>query len=200
LNWKPYTQAAVCIVLSLAGLSVSKANAQAAATAYANVRLSAFAGFSGNYTGLALAKNGDISAGADIGFRPFRGFYPAIEGRGLYPVAKSDTVNVKNALAGLRVGRRKDRLSGYGDILFGRGKIDYPNGFSDPTGTFLVVSNTTNVISFGGGVDWDWTEHFGLKGDIQLQRYDTPVTTSGDIFSKVFTAALVYRFGSGSVR
>ncbi len=175
-------------------------NAQAVPTATAGVRISAFGGFSGNYTGLVLAKNGDVTAGVDIGFRPFAGFYPTLEGRGLYPVAKGQTVALENIVGGLKLARRKDRLHGHGDVLFGRGRLNFTNGYPDASGRFYVLQNTSNVLSFGGGVDYDWTTHFGLKGDFQLQRYDTPVTATGNLFSKVFTAGVIYRFTFGGIR
>jgi hypothetical protein len=194
------SRATAWALLLFAAFFTVRAHAQAAPTAVANIRISAFGGFSGNYTGLVLAKNGDITAGVDIGFRPFAGFYPMLEARGLYPIAKGDTVNLENAVAGIRLGRRKGPFAGYGDVLFGRGKLQYPNGYPDPTNTFDVVSNTSSVLSLGGGVDWDWTEHFGLKGDIQLQRYQTPVTTTGELFSKVFTVGVTYRLGWSKIR
>jgi hypothetical protein len=188
-------------VLVFALVALGKLHAQALPTAYANVRLSAFGGVSGNYTGLQLAKNLDVTAGVDVGFRPFAGFYPVIEARGMYPVDSGSLIQMRNLLGGIRLGRRKDRFAGYGDVLFGRGQLNYLNGGQpNATNTLLYTQTISNVYSLGGGVDWDWTEHFGLKGDFQLQHYNTPVTPAGDIYSKVFTAGLIYRFGSGSVR
>ena len=95
----------------------------------------------------------------------------------------------------------RNNLAGYGDVLFGRGVVKYLNGGQpNASDTVLYIQNTTNVLSFGGGVDWNWTPHFGLKGDFQLQRYDSPVSTTGELYSKVFTIGLTYRLGSGSVR
>jgi hypothetical protein len=180
-------------------LSLPRAHAQALPTATANFNFSVFAGGSGNFTGLGLAKNGDITAGLDFGVRPFAGFYPALEVRGMYPIAKGQTVNTENAAIGLRLARHKNNLQGYGDFLFGRGKLTFPNGYSNPTDTFSVLSNTSNVLSFGGGIDYMLRGHFGLKGDFQFQRYETPVTVSGYLYSKVFTGGLIYRFGTGGV-
>jgi len=180
---------------------VARASAQALPTATAAIRISAFGGVSGNFTGLQLAKNLDVTGGVDVGVRPFAGFYPALEVRGMYPVDKGQTVSIKNLAGGLRLGRRKNHFSGYGDVLFGRAQLNYLNGgLPNPGNTLLYQQTVTDVLSLGGGVDWDWTEHFGFKGDFQLQRYQTPVTATGDLFSKVFTAGLVYRFGSGRVR
>ena len=176
------------------------AHAQALPTAYANVRLSAFAGVSANYTGVELERNGDVTAGVDIGFRPFSGFFPALEARGSYPIAKGSLANEENALAGIRLGRRKENFNPYGDVLFGRGRLNFPHGLADASNTFTVLSNTTNVLSFGGGLDYNLSRHFGVKGDFQFQKYDSPVTASGSVFSKVFTAGVTYRFGSGRIR
>ena len=107
---------------------------------------------------------------------------------------------MENLLAGIRLGRRKDRFNPYGDVLFGRGKLDFPHGLSTPTGTFIVLSNTTNVLSFGGGLDYNLSQHFGAKGDFQFQKYDTPVTASGSVYSKVFTVGITYRFSSSKFR
>jgi hypothetical protein len=182
-------------------LVTRSSGAQAVPTASAAVRISAFAGISGTYTGLNLAENADVTGGIDVGFRPFAGFYPGVEVRGMYPVDEGQIVALRNLVGGLRMGRRSGPFHGYGDVLFGRGQLNYLNGgIPNPGGTLLYDQTTSNVLSFGGGVDWDWTEHLGLKGDFQFQKYETPVTTSGNLFSKVFTAGVVYRFGSGSIR
>ena len=190
----------IAVTFLAATLSLHSAHAQAAPTAYANIRLSAFAGVSANYTGVQLEKNGDVTAGFDIGFRPFKGFFPALEGRGMYPIDKGLLANQENVLGGIRLGRRKENFNPYGDVLFGRGRLNFPHGLADPTNTFTVLSNTSNVLSFGGGLDYVIAEHWAAKGDFQFQKYDSPVTASGSVFSKVFTVGIVYRIGTGSVR
>ena len=182
---------------TLAGLP--RATAQALPTATASYHISAFGGVAGDFTGLALAKNGDITAGFDFGIRPFAGFYPSLEVRGVYPVAKGNTVNTENAVVGVRVARHKNNLHGYGDVLFGRGKLTFPGGYPNPSDTFIVLSNTSDVLSFGGGAEYFLSTHWGVQGDFQLQRYQTPVTVSGNLFSKVFSVSVVYRFGNGGL-
>ena len=183
--------------LALAGT----AHAQALPTASAAIRIQAFAGISGDYTGLELAKNLGFTGGVDVGFRPFKTFYPMIEVRGMYPIDSGSLIQLRNVLGGLRLGRRKGPFAGYGDVLYGRGQLNYLNGgLPNSTDTLLYQQTLSNVYSLGAGVDWDWTQHLGLKGDFQLQHYNTPVSPQGNIYSKVFTAAVIYRFGSGSVR
>ncbi len=190
------------LVLAAAALFCSDhaAHSQAAPTAYANIRLSAFAGVAANYTGVELARNGDITAGVDVGFKPFHGFFPALEARGMYPIASGNLAKQENLLAGIRIGRRKENFNPYVDVLFGRGKLEFPNGLTNAARTFVVLSNTTNVLSFGGGLDYNLSQHFAAKGDFQFQKYGTPVDPSGSVYSKVFTVGVVYRIGSGKIR
>ena len=89
------------------------------------------------------------------------------------------------------------RLTPYGDALFGRGEIKYINGYIDPTGTVEYLENPTNVLSGGGGVDFRVTDRFSVKADAQIQRYNTPVTMTGHLYSKPLTLAVVYHFSFG---
>ena len=197
---KSFRIAAVLLGSAAASISV-QAHAQALPTASANVRLSAFAGFSGNLTGLESAKNGDVTAGIDVGLRPFFGFYPALEGRGMYPVDRGQLVSVDDLLAGLRVGRHYGRFMGYGDFLYGRALLKYANGgLPDATGTLYYLQNTSNALSGGAGVDWDLTAHFGLKADLQVQHYNSPVVVEGTLNSKIVTVGVVYRLGFSRIQ
>ncbi len=174
-----------------------EAHAQAIPAAVAHIQLFGWGGFTGNFTGVALAKNGAITAGGDLEFHPFFTLYPALEVRGLYPVDKGNVVAEKNALVGLRLGRHVHPFSPYGDVLFGRGQLNFANGgYPTPTGDFYVLSNTSNVLSLGAGTDYSLTPRFALKGDFQFQRYASPVGTNGYIYSKVLTLGLVYRIGA----
>ena len=188
-------------IVALAGLlggCDSKASAQAAPTATRNVDLSVFAGLSGNYTGIAGGRNLDLTAGADIGFRPLFSFYPSIEGRGEYPLDGGAVDRQENVLGGLKLARHYGRLLPYGDVLAGRGAISYQK-FRFPTAdpAFYYVRSVSNVFSVGGGVDFALTSHWLFKLDAQFQRYSSPVTASGHAVSKPLTAGLTYRFTFG---
>ncbi len=200
LNWKQAMKTVLWTALALSG--AVRARGQAEATAVTKVRISGWAGLSGNYTGLALARNADITAGIDVSFPPlFAGFAPSLEARGMYPVVKGSVVSQENLVGGLKLARSKDRFHGYGDFLYGRGRLDYASGgYPNATNTFLVLSNTSSVYSLGGGVDVDLATHFGLKGDVQLQRYQSPVAATGALYSKVFTVAFIYRVGFRRIR
>ncbi len=88
----------------LDGGAYALARAQDVPTARARIQLYGFGGVSGNFTGVGLAKNLDITAGADLEFRPFFTLYPAVEVRGSYPVEKGNVVSEENLLGGLRLG------------------------------------------------------------------------------------------------
>ncbi len=189
--------AAHLAALALAVLSFRHAEAQAAPTASRAFDLSAFGGLSGVYTGLGDGKNLSITAGVDLGFRSFFGLHPALEIRGMYPVDSGQLVSEKNVVGGVKVYKTFRRFTPYGDILFGRGLIKYINGVNDPTDTFEYFQNPTNVLSGGGGVDFNLTDHFSVKADGQYQRYNSPVTTSGHLYSKPLTLGVVYKFNFG---
>jgi len=178
----------------LLALGSISAAAQARSTATQMLRLSAFGGINGTYTGLAGGRNVGITAGADLSFRPFFSLRPSVEVRGTYPVHDDGIDSQRNGLVGIKLERAFGRLRPYGDALFGRGAIDYPHGFTDPTGARTYARTVSNVFAFGGGVDYDLTPHFALKADVQVIRYVTPVTVSGNVYAKSGTAGIVYRF------
>jgi hypothetical protein len=169
-----------------------RAGAQAAPTAVRALDLSVFGGGSGVYTGLSGGKNLSITAGVDLTVRAFFGLRPSVEVRGTDSVDDNGINNVKNVVGGLKVAKEFRRIYAYGDILFGRGAINYIGGALNPSDTVEYLENPTNVLSPGGGVDLNVTQHFGLKADAQYQRYNTPVTTSGTLYAKVLTLGMVY--------
>ena len=178
------------LLLFLAVLTA--ANAQNAPTASQYLRLSAFGGATGTYTGLEQGKNLGITAGADLNFGYYFGLYPSVEIRGTYPVHSGALDGQRNILGGLKVEKRFGRFHPYGDILVGRGQIDYPNGFVYGTPPVTYLQSITNVISPGVGVDMDLNHYFALKADFQVQRYDTPF--GFHIHPRALTAGVVYRF------
>jgi Outer membrane protein beta-barrel domain len=187
--------------LVLAFACASPAHAQNLPTAVARIQLYGWGGVSGNFSGVALADNLDVSAGVDLEFRPFFSLYPALEVRGLYPIDKGQVVAEKNALIGIRLARHVNPFTPYGNVLFGRGELNFLNGgYPTPNGNYYVLSNTSNVLSLGAGTDFALNSRFALKGDFQFQRYASPVTTSGYVYSKVFTVGIVYRIGARGLR
>jgi hypothetical protein len=179
-----------------AGMAAS-AFGQAAPTATAGLQLSAFGGASGVYIG--MGRNLSITAGFDATLRPFFGFFPGVEIRGTYPVKKGVIDSQKNVLGGLVLTRPVRRLQLYGDLLVGRGEIDFVQPYPNPADTEIYVQTASTVISPGAGVNFSLSDRFAIKGDFQFQRYQTPVTTSGSAYAKALTIGLVYRLPFGGL-
>ena len=183
----------VCLLFLASTFSTSVAYAQATPTASQGLQLSTFGAATGVYTGLLGGRNISFTAGLDLGFKPFHGFYPTAEFRGTYPIHRGTIASEKSVLGGLRVGHPFGHLNPYIDFLAGRGEIHYENGgFTAHSLTYL--STASNVYSPGGGVDFDLSHHFAFKADYQLQFWSTPVTSTGSLHSNLFTLGVVYRF------
>ncbi len=189
---KTVLRAATLLSFSLACTSLCVAQATPAATQ--PIHLSGFGAITGSYTGLEGSRNLGITAGFDIGFKPFYRLYPSAEFRGTYPINNGAIAAQKNILFGLKLEHPYGILHPYGDALYGRNKIEYLNGgYPNANGTLLYLESISNIFSVGGGFDVDLTPHFAAKFDGQFQRYDTPVTASGEIYAKAFSAGVIYR-------
>lgn len=174
--------------------SAISAHAQSASTANQRLQLSAFGGVSGVYTGLDRGRNLAITAGADLEARRFLHVNPALEVRGTIPLNSGAVVGERNLLGGVRVSGAFGRLHPYVDFLFGRGELRYDPPALSYDQTFLYTQTASNVLSPGAGLEYRVLPSFSLRGDVQYQRYRTPVTASGHVYSKPITAALVYHF------
>ncbi len=184
--------------ISLAlGLLAHTGRAQTASTASQQLELSAFAGVTGTFTRIAGGKNLDITGGVDLTYLPFRLLRPTLELRGTYPVDNGTLDGQRNFQGGIKVEHDFGRLRPYADFLIGRGQIDYGfGGFR--VGDILYISSTSNIYSFGGGADLDLTPHVALKGDVQVQHWDSPVVISGTLYPVALTLGGVYRFDFNS--
>ena len=171
------------------------AGAQATPAATQPIHLSGFGGLTGAYTGLESSRNLSLTAGFDVGFKPFKGFYPTAEIRGTYPMDSGTVAGERNFLVGVKIEKPyRNIFHPYGDFMYGRNKIEYGSGgYPNASGTLLYVSSVANVLALGGGVDIDLTPHFAAKFDAQYERYQTPVTAAGDINSEALMIGVVYR-------
>ena len=176
-------------LLAATSCLATNAHAQAGPTASQQLALSAFGAGTGTFTG--LGKNVAITAGADLAFLTYRRYRPVLEVRGTYPIDNGKVAGEKDVLAGLRVERQFGQLHPYVNFLVGRGEIDY-NGYQ--VGDFIYLKTTSTVYSPGFGVDYDVNQHWAAKLEAQIQRWDTPVRDSGNIYSKAISVGAVYRF------
>lgn len=147
-------------------------------------------------------RNISLSAGADLGFYSFLGLRLGAEVRGEAPLKSGQVDGQKSILGGLRVTHEPSgyglfgHLRPYGDVLAGRGAINYQNG-GYPAPGVLYLSNTSAVYAGGGGLEFDVTRSFSVKADALVERWYTPVGTNGHIYSKQGGIGVVYRYGMG---
>jgi hypothetical protein len=185
------------LLLAGAFFPAASGYAQADATATRALEFSAFGAVSGVYTGFHGGKNFGVVAGADLGLPPWRGIRPQLEVRGLYPADHGMIDSQKSLLAGLRADfLLNHRLRPYADFLAGRGLMRYGiNGYTFGLKTY--IQTVTPVYSPGAGFDYDLSQHLSVKVDAQLQRWGGAPTQSGNVWSKVGTVGIVYRFTFG---
>ena len=199
------------ILLAGSALLPGVLNAQAGPTATRDLQLSAFVLTGDRYTGLGGppgptfglgGRNVTLTAGVDLGFFHTHHTTLAAEVRGSYPLFEGYVDGQKSISGGLRVERNFaaptwSRVHPYVDVLAGRGEIHYVNGgFPVPPVTYLTTPST--VIGGGGGIDFDITARWALRGDAYFEHWRTPVTADGTILSKQGSGGIVYRFGTGS--
>jgi hypothetical protein len=182
-------------LIAVTVLSAGAARAQSGPTASKRLEISTFGGLTGTYTGLSGGRNLGITAGVDIGIRPYFGFRPYFEGRGTYPLDGGHVDAQKDALAGVRMQRLiRPNLGVYGDFLLGRGEIDYQNGgYPALSVNYLYLRSTSNVYSPGVGAEYRLTKNFSGLVDVQFQHWSTPATPSGSIWAKPITLGVRYR-------
>jgi hypothetical protein len=181
------------VLLSAALALTSVARGQAVPTATQPLQIYGFGAATGTWTDLNGGRNLGITAGIDIGWRPYYGFYPSLEVRGTYPIDGGQIAAERNVLYGLKASRFYGPVHPYANFLIGRDKIDYQNGgYANASNTLLYINSVSNIFSYGGGADIDLTDHFGLKLDGQFQQIGVPVNASGHIFSKALSVGVVY--------
>lgn len=185
-----FAPAVLLAILSTASVAVAQ---EALPTASRTLQLSAFGAVGGDFTGLSGGKNFLVLAGADLGLPNWRAIRPTIEVRGTYPADHGLVDSQKSILAGLKTDFLPNhRLRPYADFLVGRGEMNYRLGYL--YNNLVYTLTTTNVYSFGGGLDYDLNEHLVVRVDGQVQRWGYAPTPSGDVYAKVGIAGIAYRF------
>lgn len=179
----------------LAAAATPFTQGQSPASATTEAALSAFGAATGTRTGLGGGENIGITAGADLSVGRFPFANVSVEIRGTYPFYKGETDAYKDLLGGLKFTRVYGRYRPYADVLFGRAQIDYENGgYPNPAYTYLYQKSPSNLLSAGGGVDYDLSNTWALKADLQWQLYSSPVAVSGHLNAAALSLGAVYRF------
>jgi hypothetical protein len=190
------TLAALALSSAIVSLACS-GHAQSVPTASQQLDLSVFAAGTGTFTRIAGGKNLSFTAGADLTYLPLRLLRPSLEIRGTYPVDTGHIDSQKSFLVGPKAEHAFGRFHPYVDFLFGRGEIDYHNNLF-VIGPFIYLSSTSTIYSPGGGLDYHLGKRIDAKADIQYQRWETPVTSSGVAHPVALTLGAVYHFDFGS--
>jgi hypothetical protein len=182
-------------VIAFALIACARIHAQAKPTATEATSLSVFAGATGLYTGLSSGRNISFTAGIDYRILTIYGLEPSIEVRGTYPIDDGSVDAQQNFLAGIRISKPYRRFHPYGDVLYGRGEINYEGrGYITPDNRYIFQQSFSNVLAGGGGIDIDLAPSFALKADAQLWHQNVPVTASGTLNSTAITLGVVYHF------
>lgn len=177
------------------GFGLRSAEAQAVYTAKTRLQLFGFAGVQGTEIGLRGGRNLGVEAGVDAQFLERHGLFLAAEFRAGQAVAKGHVASEKNELGGLRVMMLHGSARPYADVLFGRGELAYaPPGAQVPNQLVYYVRSSSNVYAGGGGLEYDVTSRWAWKADVQVERFSTPVTTSGSLTSLAATVGVVFRY------
>ena len=191
-------RAFILFTLCAAASGLTRAYAQSVPTAGRLITPSVFAGAAGASTGLDSGRNISLTAGIDLAFRSGSTIQPAVEYRGMYAFNEGSIDSVKNNLAGLKLSGSYSRTRPYVDFLAGRGETTYgKGGYQVPNTNIFYTQSSSNVFSVGGGADVLASSHFAVKVDVQVQRYSSPVTSSGHLYSETGTIGLVYVFHIG---
>ena len=194
----PALRPLILLPLCVVAAGLTHASAQSDSTASRTITPSVFAGVTDVSTGLDSGRNLSITAGVDLAFRPNSTLQPALEYRGMYAFDKGNVDSLKNNLGGLKLSRSYSRIRPYVDILAGRGETTYANGgYQVPNKLIFYTQSSSNVYSLGGGADVFAAGPLALKVDLQIQRYSSPVTVSGHLYSETGTVGLVYVFHIG---
>jgi hypothetical protein len=200
----------VFAALVLSAFGCVFATAQAGPTAVRRIQPSAFVMVNGTFTGLESngvtsfqgGRNLAFAAGGDFGFYAPGRYSLAAEVRGSIPMNSGDIVGEKSILGGLRFSREPAGdhalpIRPYVDILFGRGQLNYQNG-GYVTPYFILLSNNSNTLEAGGGVEMDVARNFSVKLDAQVQTWKTPIPGVDTLYSKHAGVGVTYRLGAGS--
>jgi hypothetical protein len=170
---------------------------QGLSTASRPLDLSAFGGITRTHTGLNQGRNLGVSAGVDLRFQSYFGLATSVEMRGTKPLNDGQVVIEESLAGGIRMARPNGRIKPFATLLFGRTQFNYSNGGLYAPGTnHIYTQSASRLVSPGAGFLFDIDSRLALRGDMQMQFTNTPVTKSRHLISIPLTFAIVYKFPS----
>ena len=181
-------------LLSIAMLSIvwsagpaSYAFAQAVPTASKTIGLAAFGAVARVSPDYGASQNYGFMLGGDVS-RHLRLFDPSIEVR--YTHAGGSVVGESSITGGLKAEKVYRNFHPYADFMIGQGRISFTHPAPFATGPF--VHDTSLIFVLGGGVDYDLSSRFALKGDFQYQSWKLS-TAKNRLTPSILSLGVVYR-------
>lgn len=181
------------VIVSLFALAIPKTlTAQANPAGVKKADLSAFGLYSKLTPDYGPQKNNGITFGIDYTRYTRWWVNPSIEFRA--KIAHGTTVDEKSWGGGIRVEKPINHWHPYADFLLSAGTINYhlqtpailPNGKP-------YIDDATITKSFGGGLDYDLTPRFALRGDMQFEKWHLDKYTPIYLTPYAWSAGVVYR-------
>lgn len=147
-----------CLTFSLA--FIPQLNAQAVYSAERTARITVGVGASRFNTDYAPEPNYGPSFFADIDLFRHLGF----EGEGHFGgIVSPDDIGENSYLVGPRAFLRRNRFTGYGKLMVGRGSI---------TNQLFNLSSSYNIYAFGGGLEYRAARRLSVRAiDFEMQKW-----------------------------
>jgi opacity protein-like surface antigen len=177
------------VLVLLAAVLPCSARGQAGATATKTLGLSAFGGGSHVTTDYSAGGSGFI-VGGDV-TRHLRWFDPSLEVRFNY--GEGPAVTEKTFEGGVKVEKPigpGGRFHPYADFLLGYGVIDFKHPVVYSNGPY--ASDNSIVYGVGGGLDFDVSPQFAIKGEYQYSHWS--LGTGNTLTPTAVSGGIVYRF------
>jgi hypothetical protein len=182
------------LLLPLLFCSLLSCSAQSGPPGLRQADVTAFAGISSVSTGLSGGRSTSTTFGLDLNLPESHLVRPSLEVRATIPLGHGPVDDQRDVLGGLRIGARINRVHPYVDFLAGHGAITFNRPYTTYSGALLYSQPPSIVLSPGAGFRFDLAANISAFADAQIQRWDTPASLSGHLFSKPVTFGLVYRF------
>jgi|KBSMisStaDraftv2_1062788.scaffolds.fasta_scaffold767614_1 hypothetical protein len=186
-----FTLSLFAFVVSLVPDGTASLNAQAVPTRERKAEVTAFATYTHVTPDYGPQNNNGVTFG--VGYSRYMRFLtPAIEFR--VKIANGETVDQTTYGGGIRLEHQLQNFHPYGLFLISSGNIDYH--FRTPpimSNGKPYLSDSSIVYGYGGGLDYDITEHFAARGEFQAENWSlggyTPITLAPTTWS----LGMVYR-------
>jgi hypothetical protein len=166
--------------------------AQAVVTDGRPLEPSIFGGFTMTQTGLNGGTNLSLTSGIDVGIRAYRSYEFSLEGRATVSMQSGTVVGENESLGGIRIQKYMGRLNPYVDLLFGQGDLNYQSGGFRGPNRYIYYRTDSQIVSLGGGTEFNLFGDVFALVDIQAQHWDSPAAPNGSMISMPIVTGFVY--------